>query len=137
MYRVEKRFTVPIGHRLSKHAGRCKNIHGHNLVILVGLKTTSLNLNDMVMDFSDLKKMVGELIDEWDHAVLINNIDKDLNDTFEFANMRCITFPFDPTAERLSEVLYNAIESRIPLPTQMDYVTIFENENSKATFTVE
>ena len=43
MFRIEKRFTVPIGHRLSKHEGRCSSIHGHNFEIYVGIKGNQLN----------------------------------------------------------------------------------------------
>jgi len=135
MHRIEKKFTVPIGHRLSKHKGRCKNIHGHNFTILVGLKKNVLNDNDMVMDFSELKKIVNEIIDEWDHCTLLNEEDSDLIETF--SDMRCIAFPFDPTAERLSRVLFETISQRLTMPIQIDYVTMYENENSKATYSLD
>jgi len=48
MYKVEKKFTLPIGHRLSKHQGRCFSLHGHNFTVLVGVKAELLNENDMV-----------------------------------------------------------------------------------------
>ena len=51
MYKIEKRFTLPIGHRLSKHKGRCFSIHGHNFDVLVGIKSPTLNDNDMILDY--------------------------------------------------------------------------------------
>jgi len=68
MYKVEKRFTIPIGHRLSKHKGYCKNLHGHNFVVLIGVKSEKLNENDMVIDFSDLKNESNRILDNWDHS---------------------------------------------------------------------
>lgn len=137
MYQVEKRFTLPIGHRLSKHLGRCSSIHGHNIVVLVGVESNTLNENYMVIDFSDLKKIVQEILDQWDHCLLLNNKDSEFAQKCEEANMRVIMFGFDPTAEKLSEILYHTIAQRfiqLKLPIHMKYVTIYENENSKCTF---
>ena len=135
MYRVEKRFTVPIGHRLSKHSGLCKNIHGHNLVILVGVKGKGLNTNDMIIDFSDLKDLVNNVLRSWDHAILLNEDDYKLPALIE-PNARVRSFPFDPTAERLSEVLFLRLWDRLKedFNVELEYVTIYENENSRATF---
>jgi 6-pyruvoyltetrahydropterin/6-carboxytetrahydropterin synthase len=138
MYRIERRFTAPIGHRLSKHKGRCKNIHGHNFTILVGIKSENLNENDMVMDFTELKEIVGQYIDMFDHCLLLNKDDKSLAPYLRSTVCeRVIEFPFDPTAERLSEQIYNYVEAELRKSGRqifVDYVTVYENENSKATF---
>lgn len=142
MYRIERRFTVPIGHRLSKHKGRCKNIHGHNFTILVGVKTETLDDNDMVMDFSDLKVLANEEVDRFDHCLMINKEDSELSHDLTKLRMceRVIEVPFDPTAERLAEYIYKQLErkldSRSP-SVYIDYVTVYENENSKATYCEE
>lgn len=136
MYKVEKRFTIPVGHRLSKHKERCKNIHGHNLSILVGIRSTVLNSNDMVLDFSELKKTVNALIDDWDHSILINETDTELRSLLFKQNMRHHVFPFDPTAEKIAETIYKKLVACIQdAYIYVDYVTVFENENSKATYT--
>ena len=134
MYKVEKRFTLPIGHRLSLHLGNCSSIHGHNFSVLVGVKSEKLNNNYMVIDFSELKKIVKNILDEWDHTLLINTTDTEILNLCECKKMRIISFPFDPTAEKLSEVLYDVIGKRLPSDVYIDYVTLFENENSKATY---
>ena len=140
MYKIEKRFTLPIGHRLSKHKGRCFLIHGHNFTILVGIKARKLNENDMLIDFSDLKALVNEYLDGLDHCLLLNNDDWKLADQLKEAGMRTLKISCDPTAEHLAERLY--INIRHGLSQQfpeilIDYVTVFENENSKATYTEE
>jgi 6-pyruvoyltetrahydropterin/6-carboxytetrahydropterin synthase len=138
MYYIEKRFTLPIGHRLSKHHGRCFSIHGHNFTVLVGVKAQKLNENDMVIDFSDLKAVVMGFLDNLDHCLLLNkNKDQDLLDTLEQMKMRVTGVDFDPTAERLSREIAFAIDDalkRLYPEVTLDYVTVFENENSKATF---
>ena len=127
MYEIEKRFTLPIGHRLSKHLGRCSSIHGHNFTVMVGVKSEILNDNYMVIDFSDLKKIIKEVLDRWDHTLLINKDDKDILELCQSKNMRVITLDYDPTAEKLSETIYLAIDALLPSPLYLNYITVYEN----------
>jgi 6-pyruvoyltetrahydropterin/6-carboxytetrahydropterin synthase len=76
--RVTKEFRFEMAHALSGHDGPCKNIHGHSYVLQVTLKGTPLEDNEdpksgMVMDFSDLKKIVRqEITDVFDHALVLH-----------------------------------------------------------------
>jgi len=136
MFRIEKKFDIAIGHRLSKHKGKCKSIHGHNLIILVGVKSEMLDENDMVIDFGDLKKYVIHFIETWDHSLMLNEVDKYLID-YVPSGTKTEFFKFDPTSERLSELLFNRLEASLAMDCEnvkMDYVTIYENDGSKATF---
>lgn len=142
MHRMEKRFTFPMGHRLCKHDGACFNFHGHNYVVLVGLKSAVLNENDMIIDFSHFKEQLNPIFDALDHAFMINQSDTDTIGHLEKLSLKVIPVNYDPTAERMAEEIYYAIEARMEkirevaknIHIQLDYVTIFENENSKATF---
>jgi len=133
-YRVERKFTFPMGHRLSKHLGACANVHGHNVTLLVGVKSIMLNGNDMVIDFHDLKTIVNGLVKEWDHSSIFNEADRESIDTKLFKKV--FFYDFDPTAEKLSEYLYHSIDNLLPVGVKMDYVKFYENENSMATFTI-
>lgn len=136
-YKLQKRFTLPVGHRLSKHNGRCANVHGHNLEIIVGLKTGGLDDNDMVMDFSEVKKIVGGYLDNLDHGLLINKNDP-LYDSLVKCSERVIEFNDDPTAEELARYLYEKIENSLNEPfVKVDFVTVYENENSSITYLEE
>ena len=137
MYRIEKRFTFPMGHRLSKHKGRCFSLHGHNFTVLVGIKAQYLDDNDMVIDFSDLKAAVKGLLDGLDHCLLLNVDDQEIADQFEAMGMRVMTVSHDPTAEKLAEMLFGALSKMNNQRLSVDYVTVYENENSKATFSLE
>ena len=137
MYRVERRFTLPIGHRLSLHEGRCSSIHGHNFVVLVGVMSEYLNENYMVIDFSDLKAVVDGLLDQLDHCLMINETDFRIGQELRKLGMRVMNVDYDPTAEKLSEDLYYQIDKilkKMYPSVQLEYVTIYENENSKATY---
>ena len=78
------------------------------------------------------------ILDEWDHCLLLNIDDpiaRDINYRNEF---RIIAFDFDPTAEKLAEVLYKTFKTRLKERYDnitMEYVKIFENENSNVTYT--
>jgi len=137
MYKIERRFTLPIGHRLSKHKGRCFSFHGHNFVVLVGVKAELLNENDMVMDFSDLNAVVEGFLDQFDHCTMLNVVDSEIAEQLKELGTRVILVEHDPTAEKLSEIIYKSIEETLEkmYPNVIiDYVTVYENEKSKATY---
>lgn len=141
MYKIERKFTLPIGHRLSKHEGRCFSLHGHNFTILVGVKSEFLNENDMVIDFSELNRITKEFLDIFDHATMLNRLkDTDLAEKLKEIGTRVLLVDYDPTAEKLAELIYKDVESSLeqlyPL-VKMDYVTVYENEKSKATYLEE
>ena len=136
MYIVERRFQLPIGHRLSKHKGRCKSIHGHNIVVFIKIKRETLNENNMVVDFSDLKRMGMKFLDNWDHALILNETDANSFESKDICE-RVITIDTDPTAESLCELLYSGLELELKdydPELKLISVSIWENENSKATY---
>lgn len=139
MFRIEKKFTIATGHRLSKHPGLCKNFHGHNLTILVGLKSKSLNKQDMILDFGILKQIIKHYLERFDHCLLLNKEDRSFADQLDEYGFKYELFDFDPTAERLSQLFYNELEDKLYDVTgcNVDYVTVYENENSKATYSEE
>lgn len=74
-YRLCRVFTVESGHMLSKHPERCRHPHGHTRQIEVVVRATSLDENDMLIDFKALKMAVQEQIDIFDHSMAINSSD--------------------------------------------------------------
>jgi 6-pyruvoyltetrahydropterin/6-carboxytetrahydropterin synthase len=134
-YTVKKTFRIPVGHRLSKHEGLCKNIHGHNFKIEVEVNSFKLNDNDMVIDFSDLKKIVNNALEQFDHATILNNRDHEIIKQFRDNEFKFIMIGGrDPTAEVLSEYFYREIEFKLPKDVIMDSVRVWENEDSVAEF---
>jgi 6-pyruvoyltetrahydropterin/6-carboxytetrahydropterin synthase len=139
IYKISKEFNVAMGHRLSCHNGLCKNFHGHNYKIIVGVKSKYLNENGMVMDFSDLKIIVNQYLDSLDHALMINEADTELVDRLKDAlpELKVIHVPYEPTAENMAAEIYHYVKNKLEKFVQMDYVTIYETESSKATYTEE
>lgn len=140
MYHIEKKFTIATGHRLSKHEGLCKNIHGHNLIILVGLRAESLNDKDMIADFGDIKILVNTFLDRYDHCLLLNinnDTDLELGRILVAKDFKVTMLDFEPTAECLSKIFYTHLKEILEpvFNCELEYVTVYENENSKATYT--
>lgn len=138
MFKIEKRFSFPMGHRLSRHQGECVNIHGHNFDVLVGVKAKQLNSNDMVIDFKDLKEIVNYFLDMFDHSLTLNeknDTDRRLATILQDQGFRVNLIGYEPTAERFAFAIYNYVRNHLPQGVQVDYVTVFENNDSKATYT--
>jgi len=130
MYRVTKQFHFAMGHRLPKHKGACKNIHGHNYLLEVCVESETLDENGMVIDFKDLKEIVNEkVISELDHALMLK--DTDLTETSSFKEVRV---PFEPTAENMAKFIFDEIEPLLPENVNLHSVTIFETVGSFATY---
>lgn len=131
MYSLRKTFDVSMGHRLSKHEGKCKNIHGHNIKIMVQVCSETLNDNGMVIDFSEFKKAVETIIDYWDHTYFQNK-----SDFYQIPEelFKVIKLPEEPTAENLCKYLYSNLRSRLPKNINVSFVRIWENDSSMAQY---
>lgn len=67
---ITKKFTFESAHVLPNHPGKCRNLHGHSYKLEVTFSGYATQDN-MVIDFSKIKKMVKDLIiDRLDHAYL-------------------------------------------------------------------
>jgi len=100
-----RRFEFCAGHRLMHHNGKCRHLHGHNYVADITVRG-KVGADGMVMDFGDLKRIVGGWIDEhFDHATLLNVADPivGLLQPLPEANVHVMTD--HPTAEVLARKL--------------------------------
>lgn len=66
-----KRFTFDSAHNLLRYKGKCERLHGHTYQLVVKLEGKPDPKDGMLMDFTDVKRLVTELvIDKMDHAYL-------------------------------------------------------------------
>ena len=135
MFNVTRTFRVPVGHRLSKHLGLCKNIHGHNLKIQVSVSHFKLNDNDMVIDFSDLKEIVNRYLEEWDHSLILNIKDNMVDQLSK--SFKIFLIKGEPTAENLCLFLYQKISAELELIEKsmfVNFIRVWENDDSYAEY---
>ncbi|MGW8315614.1 MAG: 6-pyruvoyl trahydropterin synthase family protein, partial [Bacteroidales bacterium] len=75
--RITKEFGFEMAHALWNYDGACRNIHGHSYKLYVTLKgrpgqEPGHPKFGMVMDFSDLKRLVKEpVVDFLDHSLVV------------------------------------------------------------------
>jgi len=85
MYQVKKRIKIASAHKLKlTYPSQCANLHGHNWIVDVYLRSEKLNANGMIMDFDH---MASQLKEKLDHKIL--------NDVISF----------NPTAENLAKYI--------------------------------
>lgn len=68
---VARRFHFDAAHRLPRHAGRCRNLHGHGYELEVFWKGPVDADSGMVVDFADVEREVdARVLAHLDHADL-------------------------------------------------------------------
>ena len=131
---VVKRFTFEAAHRLTNHYGHCRNIHGHNYVvdICVAREDYSVSGKTMVIDFGELKAVVGQWIKDYlDHSLIL--WEKDFFVTYLKEETKLFLMDLDPTAEALGQMILKQIESlEFSEPIIPCWVKIWETETSYA-----
>ena len=76
MYRVTREIDFCYGHRLLDYEGKCRYLHGHNGRAVIAIGASQLDHRGMVLDFSDIKRVVNTWIDETlDHRMLLRRDD--------------------------------------------------------------
>jgi 6-pyruvoyltetrahydropterin/6-carboxytetrahydropterin synthase len=80
MYYVQKRLEIAGAHHLElPYNSKCENLHGHNWIVTVYCKAPKLTEYGMVVDFTDVKRKIHDLLDHQ----YINDVVKPLNPTAE------------------------------------------------------
>lgn len=130
--KIAKEFRWEMGHRLLEHKGKCYNLHGHSYKLLVEFGG-EVEPNGMVMDYFDVKKIIGPLVEELDHTVVVNKKDTELLEALKKLNSDYVEIDFESTAENLCKYFLAKIKM-IGLPKNIDEVSVkvFETETTYA-----
>ncbi len=130
--KIAKEFTWEMGHRLTFHKEKCKNLHGHSYKCVVELNGEP-DQNGMVIDYYDVKKIVEPLIEEMDHSFMVCSSDKELIDALQTLHSRHIIVDFETTAENICLYLLQKIKSsNLPANVKALKVRVLETENTYA-----
>lgn len=120
--KIAKEFRWEMGHRLPEHFGLCKNIHGHSYKMIVEFEG-ELNKDQMVIDYYDVEKIINPIINQLDHAFMVNTNDKIVLDFLEKMNSKKVVVDFDATAENICKFLLSEISKSI-LPENINSVKV-------------
>ena len=138
--RITKEFSFETGHALFGYDGLCKNVHGHSYklsVTVIGepIDDASAIKNGMVIDFSDLKKIVKEeIVLPFDHATVlnINTPHKALAEEMESRGHKVLKVNYQPTSEMMVIDFAEKIKSRLPENIQLFSLKLRETASSYA-----
>lgn len=138
--RITKQFSFETGHALYGYDGKCKNVHGHSYklsVTVIGQPITDRNnvKFGMVIDFSDLKKIVKEeIVDVFDHATVFNQTTPHLELALELRNRghEVILVDYQPTSENMVMDFAKKISNRLPETIKLFALKLQETETSFA-----
>ena len=138
--RITKQFSFETGHALYGYDGKCKNVHGHSYKLSVTVIGTPITDTDnvkfgMVIDFTDLKKIVKEeIVDVFDHATVFNKntphveLAKELKDR----GHHVILVAYQPTSENMVIDFAKKIKDRLPNDIKLHSLKLQETETSFA-----
>ncbi len=138
--RITKQFSFETGHALYGYDGKCKNVHGHSYKLSVTVigEPISDNTNvkfGMVIDFTDLKKIVKEeIVDAFDHATVFNKNTPhiELARELESRGHHIILVDYQPTSENMVIDFSQKIKNRLPSSIKLHSLKLQETETSFA-----
>lgn len=130
--KIAKEFNWEMGHRLPFHEGKCKNLHGHSYKCIVEV-TGEPDKHGMVLDYFEMKKIIGPIIEELDHSFMVGRNDKEVIEFLEKINSQKVVVNFESTAENICLYLLDKIKAAaLPKNVASVKVKVFETENSYA-----
>ena len=138
--RITKQFSFETGHALYGYDGKCKNVHGHSYKLSVTVIGTPIvdrsNVKfGMVIDFSDLKKIVREeIVDVFDHATVFNETTPhvELANELKSRGHHVILVNYQPTSENMVTDFAKKIKDRLPQSVALHSLRLQETETSFA-----
>jgi len=119
MYELELETEFAAAHRLREYEGDCERLHGHNWRVRLTLQAERLNALGMVADFREVKDLLGDVLDEFDHAYL--------NDLERFREI-------NPTTENIARCICEELRPRLPEGVRVAAVTAWESPRCSATY---
>lgn len=138
--RITKQFSFETGHALYGYDGKCRNVHGHSYklsVTVIGnpIEDSSNVKFGMVIDFSDLKKIVKEeIVDVFDHATVFNKNTPHVELAKELSQRghNVLLVDYQPTSEMMVIDFAEKIKTRLPKNITLHSLKLQETETSYA-----
>ncbi|MDA3813330.1 MAG: 6-carboxytetrahydropterin synthase QueD [Candidatus Cloacimonetes bacterium] len=101
MYKLNVTSNFSSAHKLDGYKGLCKNLHGHNWKVRIGIYCGKVDNIGMTIDYGEVKKYLNEVIMMLDHTYL--------NELEYFKGI-------NPTSENIAKFIYHEMKRRINFP---------------------
>ena len=122
MFQVSVEETFSAGHALRGYRGKCENVHGHNYRVRVTIAGPQLDSIGLLVDFTELKRVVREIIAGLDHQFI--------NDLAPFQSV-------NPSAENLAKYFYDQVSGNVkglPPGARVTDAIIWETDTAHAQY---
>ncbi|MFH0886727.1 MAG: 6-carboxytetrahydropterin synthase QueD [bacterium] len=121
MYELMVEGTFDAAHQLMGYKGPCENLHGHTWKAQIYLQGDKLGDQNMLLDFKKVKKMLGRVLDKFDHQCL--------NKLKTFRSL-------SPTSENVARIIYESVKAKLRKEkhVKISRVTVYESEITSATY---
>ncbi|MCS7244763.1 MAG: 6-carboxytetrahydropterin synthase [candidate division WOR-3 bacterium] len=106
MYKLIAKVKFSSAHFLRSYKGKPEEIHGHNYVLEVHIKSESLNEEEITYDFLEVEEYIKSIVPD---RKFLNKV-----------------YNFNPTCENLAKFFFNQIKKRYP---NVEKVILWETEN--------
>lgn len=142
--RLTREFSFEMAHVLLNYDGPCKNVHGHSYRLFVTLTGVPVDdpenpKNGMVIDFSDLKKIVLEkIVNQFDHSVVISrDFDREKRGMTEKIFGNTVIVDYQPTCENLVADFAGRLINEMPRGVRLHSLRLCETAKSYAEWFAE
>lgn len=104
MISCTRKISFDSAHRLMNHESNCKFLHGHRYVCEATFEAPEIDSLGRVIDFSEIKKILGQWIKETlDHNTILSKKDTELAQSIEkYTNKKVYFLDSNPTAENIA-----------------------------------
>lgn len=126
MYELTVRKQFAAAHSLWGYQGKCSRLHGHTWTVEVSVAGVELDENGMLIDFQDIKKILENAVQNFDHQYL--------NDLEPFNRAGKET---SPTAENIARYFYRSIKPFLKQDLFIKKVTVRESSDAWASYIEE
>lgn len=133
MQTCTRRLEFDAAHRVMRHESKCANLHGHRYAVEITCRA-HLDAVGRVIDFGEVKRIVGSWIDEaLDHGTIANENDEALIAACRENGWKLFVMLGEPTAENLARLIF-AQASQMLSSIEVVGVRLYETPNGWADF---
>jgi len=120
MYELNVKTHFAAAHQLRMVQSKCENLHGHNWVIHVCVYGDQLDEAGLLIDFSEIKTFVNDIIEELDH---------------NFLNEMPFFQTHNPSSENIARYIAEQLSKMFQSSrVRVKSVTAWESEDASATY---
>lgn len=138
--RLTKEFSFEMAHSLEGYDGACSEIHGHSYRLFVTVRGEPSHRESdpklgMVLDFGDLKRIVGRLIVErYDHALVMRQTPQTeaIIATLRGHYRKVEVVDYQPTCENMVPRFAEMIAAELPSTVELFSLRLHETTTSFA-----